>query len=432
MRWFIAFLFFLAFGSQCSAQVGYYSPVGVRSEFSSKVDFAVIPFRDLTRLEKDLALAERDRLRLAVTVGPSVTERADPRLLNDTYRTPSGELRKKYFPPLAAHKVMRVIDDARLEEVLQPFFEAVARHPEVVDTIFLVDEPYSVGVSRSEVERLARAVRKAASKYALTPKLAVNFAGATFNAAFARHVEEAAGAFVERIDRYRSENESKPNFAAWNNTVKTARLTTYDLAGNTYVDGGIPEGIDLVSFDFYLPTLLMDASFNDTLDWFAQHTASASCQTFAGLKTRQIRNDLSFFGGPTSNRDTLTLDQLFDCRNDAIVELLHKEIAASKSPNARILLISSSGKDGLMEYDANGRAKPAQLDAKVEGRALDEVIRAIDYFRSHRREIEGLLFFTFADAFDHSLNLKISGAEGMPAVVQAIAAATKRSDLARR
>jgi len=85
-----------------------------------------------------------------------------------------------------------------------------------------------------------------------------------------------------------------------------------------------------------------------------------------------------------------------------------------------------------MEYDANGRAKPAQLDAKVEGRALDEVIRAIDYFRSHRREIEGLLFFTFADAFDHSLNLKISGAEGMPAVVQAIAAATKRSDLARR
>lgn len=134
------------------------------------------------------------------------------------------------------------------------------------------------------------------------------------------------------------ENQKTPEaatFKSWVEIIRSHRLTTYDLAGNLFVDGGIPHGFDVVGFDFYISTLLLDTVHNGTMDWLAIRFPDGPCRQFKGQNMRQIRAQLSFFGAggegaeQAQARDRRLLDDLFDCRMPAMLQLLRENITAS-------------------------------------------------------------------------------------------------------
>lgn len=301
-----------------------------------------------------------------------------------------------------------------------------------LDALFLVDEPYLNGVPKADLERAARLVRRMAAQRGFNPRLGVTFASAMFNADFAKHIDNNAQLFVENLDRYRTEVAATPDGAAWIKTVSTHRLTTYDAAANMITSGGIPAGYDIVSFDFYASTLLFDAIHDNSLQWFAKNTATPSCRQFAATTVSALRSRFSFFrdgiiiaSAQTIRDDAALLDQLFNCRMDATLFLLNKEIANS-AQDVEIMLFAESSNNGLFEFDHQGNIESDQIPILIELRVLQEVNRSISYYKKIKTSIKaGLIFFTYKDEFDDSINLAIGGASNMPLVMQAIENAAK-------
>ena len=132
----------------------------------------------------------------------------------------------------------------------------------------------------------------------------------------------------------------------------------------------------------------------------------------------QLKRGLSFFrDGPVQNdatSDRILLDAMYRCRMQATTSMLQQAVAGR---NIQLLLISESSSNGVLEFDSAGNVEQEQPALLVEARVLDEVKRAQAFYSS---AYSGLMFFTYDNAIDFSINLKIGGASAFPSVLESI------------
>ena len=409
------------------AEVGFFTPRGAPQALAGKVQFVKINVSSPDQLESSLRMAQAGGLRLRLDMGPVVTTPMPSGRVGRHYVTrDDGRRHDKLLPPDADNKLRQFPDDVRLRAILAPYLERVAAYPAVVDRVFLADEPYLNGISRQEMERAGRVTREELDRRGLRHvRLGVVFAAGMFNAEFARMVDDASVRYVRQLDdHYRAPNEDQAGHEAWKRQIQRVRLATYDRAGNMYLGGGFPAGFDLVAFDFYLSTILLDGVHEHTLDWLAKHYPKAGCASFAGQSMTQVRQTLTFFrDGPVTQQpdaqtsDRRMLNQIFDCRMNAVTEMLLKE--RGNRP-IELMLIAESGNNGVLEFDARQQVEPDQPPLLVEARVLDEVRRAECFYVRHQRSYRGLMFFTFENEYDNTIRLHVGGAAGMPTVLSSI------------
>jgi hypothetical protein len=416
--------------------VGFFTPRGILPELVDKTQFGMINIGSVEQVERSFAIAQGHPFLINVDLGPLVTSPAEPDSLSKFYRDSNGKLKTKIFQPSADNKLLRLPSDESLAKLLQPYLDILAKYPRNVGTVFVADEPYLNGISKKEMERAGRIVRNELDKRGLKHvKLGVTFASGMFDSSFAEMIDLESGSYVSDIDRYylenqvhlttSSDNAKAAEFERWVSTVEKSRLVTYDRAGNMYISGGIPEGYDVVAFDFYMSTILLERLHAHTLAWLAEHYPEAGCARFAGTDMASLRQTLSFFrqgavveDSQLTGNDRQMLDAIFQCRMEAVTAMLKKTLGSRK---ADLLLISESSNNGAFEFDPQGNIEQDQPMLLVESRVLDEVKRAEDFYNRHRSDFTaGLMFFTYENEYDHTIKLNIGGASKMPHVLDHI------------
>lgn len=405
--------------------VGFFSPSGVLDAVIHKTQFGVINAESPAQIEESLKRVNGSTFKVSVDLGPVISLIVAPAKLKVRYTARDGSIRTKAFPPQEQNKLRVVSPDAQLRTQMASFLEVLARYPANVETVFLIDEPYLNGITKAEMERAARVTRQELDARGLGKvKIGVIFASGMFDREFARMIDRRSGVYVNDIDDYyKNGDSSKPSeFQSWIETIKTNRLTTYDRAGNLYVDGGLPRGFDVYGFDFYLSTMLLDSLYEHTLEWLAKRYPQYGCDQFADQPMTKIRSRLSFFHGGTVLQgdqhridDRKILDAMYECRMGAVTAMLKNAAAGS---GAKFLMISESSNNGAFEFDPAGNIKQGQPDLLVEARVLDEVRRAQSFFiRNSDAYSAGLMYFTYQNEYDHSIKLNIGGASAMPSVL---------------
>jgi hypothetical protein len=405
-------------------QVGFFTPDAVPKELVKSLPIGMVNVYTPEHLAESLKRVAGTSMKLAPDFGPVLLQSANPSELSRDYSSADGQRKVKSLLPNAQGKILRVPTDVEIRRRFTPFVSLLAQYPDNVETIFLVDEPYLNGVSKKELERLGRVVRKMLDENDLSQiKLGVLFAGAMFDREFAEMIDRQSGGYVTAIDNYLKQGSlnNSAEFQQWRKTINKHRLATYDRAGNMYTGGGLPDGFTVISFDFYLSTLLLDSTHEQTLAWLSKRYAP--CAQFAGQPMSKIRTQLSFFqNGPMQKgrqaADKKLLDAMFECRMSAITALLQAQPGAKK---LQFLMFSEASNNGVLEFDANGQPKQGQPQQQVEARVLDEVVRAQKfYLRNAATYSAGLMYFTYENTYDRSLKLYIGGAAGMPSVLNHI------------
>lgn len=425
----LALIAVLGLSLPASAQeIGFFSPRGTDARFVDKVDFAMVNVNTTEQIAASIAEAKAAGLNLTLDFGPVISLPRDVSKLSIAYTRADGTAAEKTFAPRADNKLRDILPDDQLRQVIAPFLDMMAANPGVVDTLFMVDEPYLNGVPKAELERAGNLFRAELSARKIDGvKLGVLFASAMFHAPFAEALDRESMRYVENADTYRATVEETEEGQKWVETFDAFRLTTYDAAGNRYLGGGIPQGYDVVAFDYYVSTLLMDTVAENALHWFAANTELRSCDRFYGETVSGLRSKLSFYqdgpvvpGEDARNKDRVLLDDMFDCRMNATLDLLKQEIAASgQSPE--VMLIGESSNNGMLEFSAAGTPETEQPSLLVESRVQDEVNRYLKIFSDRRGDnITRIAFFTFDDEFDDTIRLAIGGASSMAGVLQSI------------
>jgi hypothetical protein len=286
-------------------------------------------------------------------------------------------------------------------------------------------------VGRRELERAAARVRQLLRDNGLgRTQIGVVFAGAMFDARFARLIAGHANAYVAGIEQHHREQlaarlppTQRQGHARWAEQYAHQRLTTYDLSGNLYLGGGIPRGFDVVAYNLYTATLLQDGVHDGTLAWFAENRLSEACAPFRGVSSRVLRQRLSFYrDGPVDTAgqaaDRRLLDQVFTCKSESVLALLRQH--APEGVQA-FQLWGESSANGFLEFDAAGQVEAAQPPMLVESRVFDEVARTLAFRDRHLDAFSGgVIFFIYDDAVDRSIDLRIAGAKAMPSVTHAV------------
>jgi hypothetical protein len=436
-----ASLWLTACSSSPTTPIGFFSGLAVDPSFVPHVALSKIEARpvgdrahptiDLPYLEQSLRAADDSPHRVAIDLGLVLADTRPANSLSPSCLT-GGQLHAKDFSALATNKLRVLPPDEEIERRLTGLGPVLARHLRNLGPIFIVDEPYLNGVPRRELERAGAAVRRVLLASDVRVELGVIFASAMFDAGFARKMDDRACGYAASIDAYYEQNRIAASdsagtpealaFSTWVSSFQTQRITTYDTAGNMFVDGGLPAGFSIVAFDFYASTLIYDLLHDDTLSWFAEHTSVPECRPFRGSSMTELRSQLSFFGGPKPGVDDAPLlDALFVCRMKASLELLDRQVMASGQAAPKLMLIGESSSNGVLDVDPTGRPLAVQNPARVEQRALQEVERTLSfYFADPERFRGGLLFFTFANVRDGSIGLDIGGASAMPTVLDRI------------
>ena len=416
---------------QVLENVGFFMPRGVASELVDQTSFGMLNANNVDQVRSSLERAKGAKYKVIIDFGPLIAVPVKKDQVQSNYTDRSGVRKTKVLEPLDNPKVLRFLSDDQLNQVLNPFFEIMAQYPEQVGTIFVADEPYLNGISKTEMERVGRLIRGILNEKKLGfIKMGVIFSSAMFNSSYAIMVSEDHSEYVKSIDEYYqrasvSDIEQERMDAE---LVRQNRLTTYDKAGNLFTDGGLPDGYEVVGFDFYISTLLQDAVQTRSLAWLADWFSHQSCDQFKNLEMREIRSKLSFFkDGPVGDTpeaikareaDKALLDDMFTCRTNSISKMLKAKIAER---NIQMILISESGSNGLLEFDAQGNIEQGQPSALVESRVKDEVVRALNFYESNKGDFSaGLMFFTYDNEFDDTIGLAIGGASQMPTVLDAI------------
>lgn len=422
-------------------QVGFFAPGRVNEGFASKVDIQLYNLSTVEHLEESLQLASEQGLKLflALELPPMHMENIS---LNYNFE---GGIYKKNLPPARLIKLRRTVSRDVFAHYLAPFYEAIKKHPEAVEAIFLGDEPYLNGISFEDLDQMALDIRYLLDSVGLNKvKIGAVFASAMFNASFAQHIDATSSAYTRSIDEYFSRLEAKESRGEasaeelrWLSVIGDIRLTTYDKANNMYLGGGIPTSLDIVGFDFYLSTLLQDEVHNESLQWFAKQKLHPACDGFENTKITELRQALSFWDAEEkmtndlalqakqAAKDKAILDQWYTCRTESTLALLERELYKSGRPEREILLVSESSSNGLMAFDKNGNRLADQQNDLIKARVVDEVTRAINVVKKY--PINHLLFFTYESQFDWLIKLTIDGAEGIPEALHLIYQNAKRN-----
>lgn len=420
----------LAVATPVRAGVGFFAPNGIPEAAVGHTQIVLFNAENAEQVEANLRKIDGTAVKVFVDLGPIIAEPKDAAKIGRTYEVSGGSIQTKLFAPQPQNKLRAFPSDRRLKAVLDPVFDVMARHSANLYAVLPADEPYLNGITKEQLEHVGHVIRRLLDQHGLhKTKLAVVFASGMFNRRFAHLMNRRAGDYVQGIDGYYARNKAtskdSAQFASWVAAIQASRLTTYDQAGNMYVDGGLPAGYDVFGFDFYLSTLLLDGLHADSLSWFARNYPGHGCAQFAALSMSKLRSKLSFFhDGPVLQGDQYRpddkrmLDAMYTCRMGAVTTMLTQ---AARGRQAQFLMISESSNNGVLEFDAAGRPESAQPIKLDEARVLDEVGRAEKFYAGHRcLYTAGLLFFTYADAYDASIKLKVGGAEDMPAVMSSI------------
>ncbi|WKW51319.1 hypothetical protein [Rhodomicrobium lacus] len=430
------------------ADVGYFSPSGVRAEFALAVDMATInAINGPEHIADSFRIAAENAMKVNLDIGPLISKPRPAKNLIVSYASQDGSRKKKALAGMEMNKLRDFVSDDRIRELLKPYMEAIFPHKTALYSVFLVDEPYLNGVSKSELERVANVVRSAFAENGYPEvKLGVLFAGAMFNKRFSATTQKAALAYVDTIDSYakseqaridalpRSEGEiARAQFEKWKEVIFNFRLTTYDTAGNIYAGGGIPSGFDILAFDLYLSTALLDSAYEDTISVLATESGIPECADFINVKMSKFRSTLSFMqSGPMSAGDHLRdqdherMNRFYNCRVKATVKLLRDEAKNSGYTNYETMVITESSSNGLMEFASDGSPEAEQPELLVKARVVEEVERAIRLYKEPDSGIDHMLFFTFDDEFDKSIKLQVGGVASNPKAMESISAASDR------
>jgi len=427
--------------------IGFFSPLHLDS-FVSHVNFSMInlyPFYDnekgglrinIDSLKKNLDYVTKIDHRVHLDLGPVITDLKESETINTHYENSQGEKISKKLKLKSSHKIRDIISDEEIEQRLFGLTNILKTYRDNVGVIFIVDEPYLNGISKDEIDRAIRTLKRLFKKNGIDGlEFGVIFASGLFDPQFAKHINRHMMKYVEGIDQYYQSHQSKLKNGGAKaeeskkliDSITKNRLTTYDSANNIYMEGGIPTELDVVAFDFYLSTLLFDQIHEETLHYFSTSLGVKSCQPFTHKTLSSIRNELSFIqDGPIATEpdayknDKALLDAIFDCRMAGSMTLLDKTLhTLPKQP--KLMLIGESSANGVLEFDNQGRIEPDQPELLVEQRILDEVKRSYHYYDKNRNRFDnGLMYFLYPDSFDTSINLFIRGAEGVKSVTDFI------------
>lgn len=415
-------------------EVGFYNPEGVDASFESNIDFAMIEVISEEQVLRAMSQAQEMALSLTLNLGPAFTRSIKTEDLNDQYINAAGQRVTKLFAPKYHHKIKRFVTHREIKIVLDRLALAMKRFPDVIDTIFLVDEPYLKGISRQEIDRVSLFVKDYLSQQGIKNiKTGVVFASLTYDSKYAGELDRQAIEYVRKADAKRVEIENLNLFGRiarwiagkdqWIENFGDNRLVTYDQAGNIYKGGGIPESLDVVGFDFYVATLLLDDLYVNALAWMEDNYDVSHCKPFASKKMNTVRQHLSFIGSNQNvyevmETDRQLLDAIFDCRTGTVAEALRKNLNNS---DVEVIMIGESSSNGFLNFNSDRTPRDRQDWAAVEERVKIEVDRHLT--RSVVQTIPNLkrvAFFTFGNPTDHSIGQTIRGASEMPKVLELI------------
>jgi hypothetical protein len=381
-------------------KIGFQAPEGLPRDVARRANFSEVALGNPAHLEEVMSAAEGTGHVVDIDLGLTIAIPKRPEQLSITYTTDDGVLRTKQFAPLTRN-AMRFFPNAEdLERTLKPFMPILLRHR----------------------RNLGRDLRSIFARYGLHDiELGVIFANGMFAPEFAEMMSREASEYARGIDAYyleNRENQSK-EFQRWLQAISTNRLVTYDMAGNMYTGGGLPEGYDVFAFDYYVSTMLMDRLLDGSLIWLASKHLHESCDRFEQENASTVRGELSFFTGPdkglTEGGDRLLLDQIFDCRMRATTKMLENAIAAAGLEKAALMLVGESSENGFMDFTAPSDKQPRDA---IERRMLDEVKRYDRFYMENPdRFSAGLMYFTYESAYDAGIDLNVGGASAVPAVL---------------
>ena len=445
-------LFSTAFPASSPDQlsVGFFAPTGV-DEFIYRTDFSMMNACLRIDPETGRLVINRSQLiphvqalkglkhKLNIDLGAVICDIRSPAKIHRTYTSEKGKIRTKVFKPLFPNKLRDIVDDEEIESRLKGFTAFIKEHRDNIGVIFLADEPYLNGISKHELERALRKIRSMFERDGMNDiEFGVIFASGMFNAKFAKHIQKAMESYVMQIDDYynrykdlvRKHSDEARAFKKWVAVMKQSRLTTYDVCGNMYTGGGLPEGLHVVAFDFYLSTLLLDNIHRTTLNYYADMKNNKSCNYFHKKTTGDIQKELSFFGNKAKGKkdkallyqkDRHILDMIFSCRMATTVDLLRDEVSRQKKSGLKIMLIGESSANGLLEFRADGSPKSDQPGKVIEQRMLDETKRTFEYYEKNTDIFNGgLMFFLYPDSYDKSIDLFVMGAKSTKNVTEYI------------
>lgn len=422
-----------------SNYIGFFNPNATPPELVHKMGFGMIDAISTAQVKNSLLTAKGSNYKVRIDFSGVMLKRKLPTDVGTTYLGSNGKINKKDFNPNKNVKLFHIKSNQDIIKIMNPYISIISAYRKNVGVIFLADEPYLNGISKSEMERGIRVVRFLLNEHGLkTMKIGVNFSSGMFDSNFAKFVDEQSAIYVEKIDRNYEHGQAvlalktvdhifnKNSYLEWVNTIRANRLVTYDAAGNMYTGGGIPAGANVVGFDFYLSTILEDQVHDHTLQWFASHYPNSDCARFSTMTMTRVRTSLSFFrdgpaliGKPTQDSDRNLLDALYRCRIGSTLGMLRR--VAKQNKGVLFQMFSEASSNGVLEFDSKNIPKKSQPFKLVESRVLDEVIRAEKFYSSHSSELQcGLTFFVYNDAFDSNLNLRISGASNLPSVMRSI------------
>lgn len=431
--------------------IGFLTPDGIEKNLVDISSFSMINLYystktkkiDLENIESEIQLLAGKKHRVILDITSVIAYIAESDKLNGFIEASDGSKHKKIFPALRINKIRRIVSDKELHQRLSGFGKFVHHYRNNISAIFLVDEPYLNGIPKDELERASRTVKKVLKNEQVeNMPIGIIFAAGMFNKQFATYISRQANDYVLKIDDYYIKNkalidagadeETARQFSDWLDIIQSKRLTTYDSAGNMYIEGGIPENIDIVGFDFYLSTLLLDFLYENSLDWFAAENLHLACKQFVGSHISELRQQLSFFkdglvssGDASRQHDRDLLDSMYECRMGAILSLLKQEIGKKKQ--IALMLIGESSNNGLIEFDRIGVPEPGQPKLLIESRVLDEIKRSGNYYcRYQRKFAAGLMYFTYQGTFDKSVQLNIGGVKNMPSAMSYIEELSKK------
>jgi|CXWL01.1.fsa_nt_gi hypothetical protein len=403
---------------------GFFTPSQIEPALIGKTQFGMINAYSIEQVESSLKTAKGSQYKVMIVI-LRLKNKTDLQL---TYTHPNGSVATKILGPNAFYKVFEFASPADLATLLVPYFGIMERYKDHISAVFIADEPYLNGLSKTQMESIAQGFRKSLNARDMGAiQLGLIFSSAMFDSGFAKHIDRAAGRYVVAIDTYYLDNKTRTDdeFVNWKKIIVMHRLSTYDQAGNFYTGGGVPQGFDIIAFNFYLSTLLLDENHNLSLDYFAKNSIHPSCDKFKTMSVKDIRKNLPFFqdgpviqGDAPRTEDKKLLDAVFECRINAVTQLLKKQ---SLPPSVQYLLISESSNNGVLEFDAKGTPEKYQPTTLIELRVLEEVKRATQFYQDNKNFYNyGLMFFTYGKEYDKTINLNIGGVSSMPSVTDHI------------
>ena len=418
------------------AALAIFNPSGVNAEFVDKVATAHVEVYSPASLEKNLQAVVGSRTKLDLDLGPILAQALANSQIRMTYQH-GDVVRTKALSPLPDNKLRRLLANDEIRALLPPYLRLIKRYRHQVSTLFVADEPYLHGISKAELERVSLTLRTMLAEHHIRGvKLGVIFASGMADTSFAKLLDSEAAQYAAEIDEHLQVvdekiqlNTATADERQWFSNIGEQRLTTYDNAGNMYVRGGLPKGYDLYGFDFHLSTVLQDRLYENMLGELKKHVRGNECDFGTVQTMSELRTRLSFYqDGPVvtsdegnvdqpRNADRQLLDQLYLCRMTAATQILRQEIAKIGG-KGRIVLVTESSNNGVLEFDANQAVEPDQPQLLIQGRVLDEVKRGLAFYNLQRErgDIQTLEFFTFDRTTDHSIQLSVGGFSDMPGV----------------